>query len=439
MIKNIYIETYGCSANQNNSEIIQGLLEKQGFIIVSRPEIADLAIINTCIVKGPTEHKMISRIKTLSRFQFLIVVGCMADVKSEKIKKIAKQSNFKVKLALVGTKHIHEIAKIIKKLIKGKESELISQKKEIKLCLFKTPKRKTIGITQISEGCQGNCSFCIVRFAKGKLFSYPQDKIIKNVKQDLISCKEIWLTSQDNACYGLDLIHGKHELPKLLKKVLSIKKKFFVRLGMMNPSSLLPIVEEIIECYKDKKMFKFLHVPVQSGSNNILRLMNRPYSVQDFIYIIEKFRREFPDLVLSTDIIVGFPGETKKDFEKTFELIKKIRPDILNISKFWPMSGTLASKMKQTPIKECKKRATKFMKLHKKIALGINKKFIDKKYHILIDDSQGDSWLSHNKNYKLIILKKSKIKKENLLGKFIDIKITKAMPHYLISERDKEK
>lgn len=364
-IKIIYLETYGCAANQNNSEIIQGLLERQGFIFVSRPELADMIILNTCIVKGPTMQRMISRIKELARFRFLIVTGCMPDVESFRIKNLAKQVNSHVKLCLVGTKHIHEIAKAIKNI--EKEPILISQKKEVKLCLPKTPKRKNIGIIQISEGCQGNCAYCIIKFAKGKLFSYPQDKILKNIKQDLISCDEIWLTSQDNAAYGADIGTGKSQLPQLMKKILKIKKNFKIRLGMMNPSSLLPVVDEMIETYKDSKMKKFLHIPVQSGSNKILRLMNRKYNIEDFLYIVEKFRRQIPNLVLSTDIIVGFPQETREDFQKTLTLIKKIKPQVLNISKFWPMPGTLASRMKQIPVKECKKRTIKLMKLHKKI------------------------------------------------------------------------
>jgi MiaB-like tRNA modifying enzyme len=365
MIKTIYLETYGCAANQNNGEILQGLLERQGFIFVSKPEIADMAILNTCIVKGPTRQRMVSRIKKLARFPMFIVAGCMPDVESERIKRIAKQVNPNLKLALIGTNHVHEIVKIMKALSENKELNLLSKTREIKLCLSKTPRRKNIGITQISEGCQGNCSFCIVRFAKGNLFSYPQYKILKNVKQDLVTCNEIWLTSQDNAAYGTDV--GKPKLPELLKKILNIKGKFKIRLGMMNPYSLFPCLDEIIECYKNPKMFKFLHVPVQSGSNSILRLMNRKYKVHDFLFIVEKFRREIPNIIISTDIIVGFPGESKRDFDKTLKLIKNIHPEVLNISKFWPMPGTVASRMKQIPIKEIKKRVIKLMKFHKKI------------------------------------------------------------------------
>ena len=363
-IKTIYLETYGCAANQNNSEILQGLLEQQGMIFVSKPELADLVILNTCIVKGPTVQRMVSRIKELSK-QNLIVAGCMPDVASERIKKIAKKANPEAKISLIGTNHFHEIARVMKKMAENKETVLISQEKEIKLCFPKALRRKKVGITQISEGCLGNCAYCIVRFAKGNLFSYPQEKIIKNVQQDLArGCKEIWLTSQDNASYGIE--HGRNMLPELLSKIINLPSRFQVRVGMMNPSSLLPFVDDIIEIYKNKKVKKFLHVPVQAGSDKILRLMNRGYSVNDFYEIVYKFRDNIPNITISTDIIVGFPGEDEKDFEKTLELIRKVGPEVLNISKFWAMPGTLASKMEQIPVKEQKKRAIEVMKLHKK-------------------------------------------------------------------------
>lgn len=361
----IYIETYGCTANQNNGEIIQGLLERQGFIFVSKPELADVIILNTCIVKGPTRQKMIFRIKELARFSHLIVTGCMPNVENVRIRRIAKQVNPQIKIALVGTKNIHEIVKAIKNLTENKEIDIISDKKEIKLCVPKTPKKKNVGITQISEGCLGNCSYCIVRFAKGKLFSYPQDKILKNIKQDLLTCNEIWITSQDNAAYGTDAV--KPKLPELMKKILAIRKNFKIRIGMMKPSSILPIIDEMIEIYKNEKMIKFLHIPVQSGSDKVLKLMNRKYDIKDFLTITERFRQQVPGLILSTDVIVGFPEETQEDFQETLNLIKKIKPEVLNISKFWAMPGTLAEKMKQVPMKESKKRATELIKLHKKI------------------------------------------------------------------------
>lgn len=430
MTYNIYIENYGCAANQSNSEIIKGILASRGFNIVDNEKFADVVIINTCIVKGPTVKRMEERIKKFS-LRKLIVVGCMPEIYSKRIKKLAP------KASIVSVHHIKEIAKAVKEILERKQVELIGKSKEIKLCLPKIPQNKNIGIAQIAQGCVHNCAYCIVKLVKGPLFSYPCELVVKDVGQMLKQgSREIWLTSQDNACYGLD--KGKAELPKLLQEIFKLKgkkAKFFVRLGMMHPSSLLPIVDEIIECYKSEKMFKFLHLPVQSGSDRILKLMNRNYRVKDFLFIVNKFYKTFPELTLTTDIIVGFPGETREDFKKTLTLIRKIKPDIINISRFWPMLGTTASIMKkQIDETEKKRRAIELMKLHNKISLEKNKKLIGGEFNVFVN-SKGfegfrNSWLARNENYKRVVVKVSE--KENLLGKFINTKIIDATSHHLI-------
>jgi len=430
-MSNIYLETYGCSANQNNGEIMKGLLERQGFIVTSNEKIADIAILNTCIVKGPTEQRMTLRIKELSKkFKKLIVAGCMADVESLKIKVEARKSNPKILLSLVGVHNITKIVDVVKKLIENKTVELISRGEEVKLCMPKSSVNKAIGITQISSGCTGSCAYCITKLVKGHLFSYPKEKIIDNIKQDLTSgCKEIWLTSQDNAAYGID--RGKYEFPELLNKISTIKGKFFIRIGMMNPNHVMKIIDSLIENYNDKKIFKFLHLPIQSGSDDVLKNMNREYKVKDFADIVKKFRKKFPNVTISTDIIVGFPGETRDDFNKTLRLIKEIRPNIINISKFWPMPHTQAAKMKQVDLKEKKKRAIALMKLHNEIALEKNDKLIGNIIKAIVDEHGfQNTWLARDENYKLIAFKSN----ENLLGKIVSLKIIKARGHYLIGE-----
>ncbi len=358
--KYVYFETYGCQANKNNTEIMKGLVRQAGLEITNNPDVADILVINTCIVKEPTEKKIERRISDLIKLypkKPLIIAGCMPQVRK------IKQEN----IFLLGTHHIKDITKLIRKIYENKvDEDFVSERNEEKLCLPKIPEKRDVGITQISEGCVGNCTFCITRLAKGKLFSYSEEKILKNIKNDLQSgAKEIWITSQDNAAYGLD--KGKRKLPDLLRKILSLKGKFKVRVGMMNPENVLPILDELVEIYKHKKMKKFLHIPVQSGSNKILKLMNRRYKVEDFIKIVDSFKKEIPDLTLWTDIIVGFPGETEKDFEESLNLVKKIKPSFINISRFWVRKGTPAEKMKQLPQQEVKKRVKKLISLFKEI------------------------------------------------------------------------
>jgi len=420
---NIYIETYGCSANQNNSEIMAGLLARAGFNIVNNPEIADVIIINTCIVKGLTLQRMLFRIKKLSKkFSRLIVAGCLPDVMADRIKELANT-------AVIGSHNFKDITKAVKGIFEGKKIQIIDKNNEIKLCMPKISKSKVIGITQISEGCIGSCSYCAVKLAKGKLFSYPAEEILKNVRSDLDSgCKEIWLTSQNNAAYGLD---SDEKLTELLEKILALKGKFFLRLGMMNPNNVLQILPGLIEIFKNKKIYKFLHLPLQSGSDSVLKAMKREYKVKDWLKIVNKFKKEIPELTISTDIICGFPTETAIDFEKTLELIMQVKPDILNISKFSAMPGTEAAKLKQLSTQEIKKRSRILSKLHNEIALGNNKKWLGWQGTCLVNGKGfQDTWLARNVFYKLIILKSE----DNLLGKTLNIKIADAKSNYLLGK-----
>jgi MiaB-like tRNA modifying enzyme len=417
----VYIETYGCSANQNNSEILAGLLCSNGFTVLQNPKLADIIIINTCIVKGKTEQRMRSAIKNYSGKK-MVVCGCMPDVEAKIIKEIAP------KASLLGTHHFSDIAKVVRKTIEGDRVELIDKQDEIKLCMPKIAKNKIIGINQISEGCLGSCTYCYTRQAKGKLFSYPKDLILKSIQNDISSgAKEIWLTSQDCAAYGMD--KGKHELPELLEAILSLKGKFFVRLGMSNPNNVKPILKKLIECYKNKKMFKFLHIPIQSGSDKVLEDMERQYKIKDVEAIIQAFRKELPEMLISTDIICGYPAETEQDFEQTVQLIKKLKLDIVNTSKFCSMPRTFASRLKQLPSEEIKSRSSKLSFLHKQINLEKNKALVGKTYPCIIDDYEdAKTMIARNINYKPILIKSGK------LGDYADIKIVNNTETHLLGK-----
>ncbi|MEM4336913.1 MAG: tRNA (N(6)-L-threonylcarbamoyladenosine(37)-C(2))-methylthiotransferase [Candidatus Woesearchaeota archaeon] len=339
----IYIENYGCTANKNNAEIIRGILSKKHKLVKSE-EDADVVIINSCVVKGPTENRIAKRISDIKKP--LVVAGCMVDARKELIKKIRPDAS------LVSVRKISDIERAVSLLSNDKikiedAKKEIKKKNEIKIVLPKKSFSKKIEILQIAEGCLGNCTYCITKIAKGKLFSYPERKIIDAIKKS--RAKEIWITSQDCGAYGRD--KGTN-LVNLLKKVLRAtekKKNFQIRIGMMNPNFVKEMINELIRIYKNDKIKKFLHIPLQSGSNEILKKMNRKYSAEDFIRIVKKFRKNFSDIHIKTDVIVGFPGETEKDFEDTLKVIKETKPNSLNISRFWPRPKTEAKKMKQLP------------------------------------------------------------------------------------------
>lgn len=437
-IKNIYIETYGCSANQNNSEIMAGILSRAGFLIINNIELADIIILNTCIVKSKTESKIKRRIQDLQKSgnnnKTVIIAGCMPETDFKKLKKLNS------KLIFLGTHHIKDILNLIRdfydnKLDSKKQLSYISESKEIKLNLPKKPDNNIISIHQISEGCLGECSYCKTRFAKGKLFSYPKEEILKSIESDLQNgAKELWITSQDNASYGLD--RDKRELPELLKEILNLRHKFKLRLGMMNPNNTLPIIDELIEVYKDKKMFKFLHIPIQSASNKILKNMSRFYTIEQAEQIITKFRKDFPEITIATDIITGYPAETEEDHKRNIEFIKNFKPDVLNLSKFSPHKNTPAGKLKVFSNSIVSRRAEEIMSMHRKTAEESKKKFLNKILKVFIDKKLAGSEIceARDENYNIILLKYGK---ENL-GKEIEAKIIGTGVHHMTGEIAKQ-
>jgi len=427
--KTIFIETYGCSANQNNSEIMAGLLSQSGFLITNNEELADIIIINTCVVKSKTESKIKRRIQDLKSKKLVIITGCMPETDIKAIKKLNKSSIF------LGTHHFKDIVKIIrdyqeKNLDEKKQEEYLKKINEEKLNLPKIPQNKLISIHQISEGCLGNCSFCKAKIAKGKLFSYPQENIIKSIENDLQSgAKEIWLTSQDCASYGLD--RDKTELPELLNKILNLKNNFKLRLGMMNPNNVLPILDELIKIYKNKKMYKFIHIPIQSASNKLLGNMNRFYKIREAEKIINVFQKEFPTITIATDIIAGYPTETQEDHKQNLEFITKFKPSVLNLSKFSKHKSTPAGKLKELPNKIVKQRTTELMKEHRRTAEENKKVFLTKEIEVFIDKKISENlYEARDENYNIVLIKAGK---ENL-GRNVSAIIKEVGVHHMIGE-----
>jgi MiaB-like tRNA modifying enzyme len=340
----------------------------------------------------------------------------MADAIPETVKRIRCDA------ILVGVNNLHNINKAIRE-----KKDFVGIEREIKIKLPKKNRNKAVEIIQISEGCLGNCSYCITKLAKGKLFSYPEDLIVDSVKKS--KAYEIWLTSQDCGAYGLDI--GTN-LPNLLRKILKLKKKFLLRVGMMNPNHAINIIDDLMDIYKDERIFKFLHVPVQSGNDNILLKMNRKYKAEDFVSIAEKFRNNFPQITIATDVICGFPGETDEQFEDTVKLIEKIKPDIVNISKFWPRPKTLAAQMKQLDVETRNERSRRMKEISKKISEENNKKWLGWEGEVYLDDvRETGEIIGRNFAYKQITIEKAK---KTMIGKRIKCRIVETGINYLLGK-----
>lgn len=423
-MNSVYLETFGCSRNHADSEFMLGILSRK-FKQVKTPEKANLILINTCTVKKPTESKILNRIRELQKFhKSMIIAGCMPEAQLKTLKKITPNASF------VGPHFVKDILKVAELCLKKEKIERVGKRKEALLCAPRLQTNKIIGIVPISSGCVSSCSYCIVKFARGSLYSFPEKDILKEIENLLNrATKEIWLTAQDLAAYGFD---NEKNLPSLVEKICQLKKNFYIRLGMMHPANVLKILPALIKAYKNEKVFKFLHLPVQSGNNLILKKMNRNYTVGQFEKIIEKFRNEIPEITISTDVIVGFPTETEKQFSNTCEMIKRIKPDIVNISKFGTRPGTSAEKMPQVSSEIKKQRSKKLMEIVEKIKLEKNKNWLNWSGKILIDETGKipHTFIGRNFAYKQIVLKSRK----DLLGKEIFAKIEKLGNNYLLGK-----
>lgn len=415
----IKIITFGCSNNFAEAEIMAGLLQEQGHHIVEEKE--DITIVNLCTVKGPSLNKGIKAAKA-SKGK-LIFAGCIPKNAVEKLRKVNKEAS------LISTHNLERITEAVDAALKGERIELLQESKKIKLCFPRKRKNKVIAIIPIASGCVSSCSYCAVKGIKGQLFSFPPEKIIEEVEQSLKDgCREIWITAQDTGCYGLDIDTNLHSL---LKQILEIEGGFFIRLGMANPYFIHKYLRELIEVFKNKNLFKFLHIPLQSGSDKILKDMGRKYSAKEFIEIVESFRKEIPEITISTDVIVGFPTETKEDFQDSIHTIKKIKPDILNLNRFWSMPGTKAAKLKQLPTEVLKERSLEMLKVFEPIALAQNRRWIGWKGKAIVDEiGKYNSFVARNLSYKPIIIKGS-----FEIGDEILLEIKQATEHDLRASR----
>jgi MiaB-like tRNA modifying enzyme len=421
--RSVYAENYGCAANKADFEIMLAYILKAGYKISSKPEKADIILVNTCGVKKPTEDRILERLRLFSSLNKpLIVSGCLPKINLNSIMKAAPNVS-----ALLDPYSVDKIVSALRAAELGERGvKFFSDKPMVKLGQPKIRLNKVIEIIPISEGCLGACSFCCVRFARGTLFSYPKELIINALKEALAEgAREIWLTSQDNGAYGVDI---KTNLAELLKCCCTINGKFFIRVGMMNPNHAIKILSALIDAYKDKRVFKFLHLPVQSGDNEVLRAMNRRYTVEEYKFIIDSFRREIPEITVATDVICGFPSESVKAFEETIKLIEDVKPDIINISKFSPRPNTPAARMKQLDTREIAYRSRLITKIANEISLERNMKWLGWEGEIIVDEKgPHDSWVGRNYAYKPIVVKSE----ENLLGAFINVKVVEAHVNYL--------
>jgi MiaB-like tRNA modifying enzyme len=415
----IYLETFGCTTNKGDTEIMAGLLERE-FQVVDTPEECTIAVINSCGVIDRTERKVLKRVSALKKAgKKVILCGCLPGINPA----AAKASGAAV---VLGTRDLGQI----NHAVRGLQDGGWVQRGEGSLMKPQMPKRRrgVIAIVSISEGCLGRCSYCGTRRARGRLRSYPLEAIVAEVEGCVAAgFKEIQLTAQDTGVYGMDT---GTRLPELLDAIGQIPGDFRVRVGMMNPGHVMDIKDRLVRSFRSEKVYKFLHLPVQSGDDAVLRDMRRGYTLGDFKGLVRAFRQEFPEMTLSTDVLVGYPTEDGAAFEGTRSLIEEIRPEVLNITRFSPRPGTPAAGLRDMPDRYKKERSRELTRLHQEMGRERNRRLLGREFSVLVTEKGKDGTLqARTDSYKLVVLE------EGELGERLRVRIKGATATYLVGER----
>jgi threonylcarbamoyladenosine tRNA methylthiotransferase CDKAL1 len=421
----VFTKSFGCSANLADGEVLAGCLAAAGHELVNSASGADLIVYNTCAVKGPTENRMIEILRRVPVGKKLVVAGCLPLINFERL---GKEVRFD---AAVGPAVGDAIVEVAERVLSGEKAIALKEAMRNRpgLDLPRVQLSSVISIIPINYGCLGSCAYCCVVFARGHLRSYTIHEIVDRVRKDLSrGLREFWITSQDVACYGRD--QGT-SLVELLEALAAIGGEFMVRVGMMTPNVAMTILEDLIEQYRGEHVFKFIHLPVQSGDDQILKRMRRSYSVDDFTRMVQAFRAKFPEMTLSTDVICGFPGENEEAFKKSLALVREVRPDVVNVSKFFARPRTQAAAMEKdfVPLAEIRRRSRLMAEVVSEVAFERNRRWLGWKGEILVDEvgKVRGSWVGRNFAYKPIVVKSA----DNLLGKTLGVEVTAAFRTHL--------
>ncbi|MBI3735055.1 tRNA (N(6)-L-threonylcarbamoyladenosine(37)-C(2))-methylthiotransferase [Candidatus Sumerlaeota bacterium] len=361
----IYIETSGCAFNASDSEAMGGVLKRAGYEIAAQADVADVLVLNTCTVKDKTFRNFQKRLRELkTRFngdtrRRVIIAGC--------IPKAYEKTDLLSEYSVVGPDAVGRIDEVVRETMRGRVVRALGTKQSpgrSGLPIFR--RNPAVEILPIARGCKSACAFCQTRLARGRLISFPPNEILDQARRAIDDgVKIFWVTGQDTGAYGHD---NDYPLPRLLRELLSLRADFRVRLGMSSPQWIADRLDEYIEVLGHPKMFKFLHVPLQSGSEKVLRDMRRDGGVHEFEAIHQAFYARFPEGTFVTDLIAGYPTETEEDFMLTLGLVERLGLGSVNCSKFSARPGTAAAQLKLLPREIVAERTKRIMSLSAALA-----------------------------------------------------------------------
>jgi len=382
--KKVRVEGMGCALSRADADGLAGALREGGYDVVGDEEEADAVIINGCTVREASDFKLREKIRKLRALgKEVIVTGCTAEANPY--------------VATAAGAHLLPLSRRgdFFKGLAVPEPEIPS--------LLPPPPGGPIYVMPIGTGCGGSCTYCITKLARGRIASYPSRAVLSTVKRAIEGgAVEVDLTAVEINSWGKDTGES---FPDLLRSLSALKGDFMIRVGMINPRSLLDWLDDLLDAFSGEKVFKFFHVPVQSFSDRVLKAMKRGYTASEAFEVITTIRRRYPEASIHTDIIVGFPGESEADFDETVDALKRLSFDKVNVARFSPRPLTEAASMEDQVSEGEKKRRTEVVtELWRRHALELNSQYLGKVVQCLIVEPRSPAALGRTANYKQVVL-----------------------------------
>jgi tRNA-2-methylthio-N6-dimethylallyladenosine synthase len=431
--KLLYIQTFGCQMNVHDSEQMAALLADCGYKTTDNLKLADVILLNTCSIREKAAQKVYSELGRIGLLKeqnpelIIGVGGCLAQHLGSKFHKRVRYLDF-----VFGTHNIHRLPEMIAAVRKKREkiTQIDFNKSFNSIGIYAPPVNGALSaFVTIMQGCNNFCAYCVVPYLRGREMSRPPGEIIEEIKKLADhGIKEVTLLGQNVNSYGKTM--EKHmNFAELIRKIGKVSGIERIRFTTSHPRDLS---EELINCFaEEEKLCEHIHLPVQSGSNRLLELMNRGYSVEDYLKKVDRLRQVCPRISITSDIIVGFPGETENDYQETIDMMEKIRFDSTFSFKYSERKGTAAEKL-EGKINECEKqRRLKYLQdLQDKHTLEANTQLEGSRQELLIEGKSKNSendLMGRTSSWKIVNFKGN----QEIIGKLIDVKITKSYLHSL--------
>ena len=439
MEKKIFIKTFGCQMNEYDSNRIYDSVKKLGFLKSEDQEKVDCYVLNTCHIRDKAKEKVyheIGRVKKLYKEKakpIMIVAGCVAQAENEEMFKREPYIDI-----IIGPQSYHKINDILKKFVNNQKQEETDFDTVTKFNYFDKIENKNSNVSAfltIQEGCDKFCHFCVVPYTRGPEYSRPFNQII-NEAEKLIEngAKEIVLLGQNVNAYSYIKSSKEYRISNLINKLESYSEIKRIRYTTSHPRDM---TDDLIDCYStSKKLMPFVHLPIQSGSNKILKLMNRKHTVETYIDIYERLKKINPLIEFSSDFIISYPGELEDDFNDTLDLVKKIR--FINSFSFIfsPRPGTKAANLNFIDKEISKERLLKIQEHLSKHQLRMNESLINKSIDVLVENKiDGQSKLFGRNMYMNSVIFDGEIKN---IGKELKVKIDEVNKNSLFGKIEKK-